>query len=383
MKSGDIVSRKRGDRQYAQEKFSELCQLVALKIHTDGRIREVLVEIHDFKLWAVLGYKSMRQCILKEFEKSRVHLYRELKAGRIEKVVTHGLPLGQIPERQLREIGKLQESRWQEAWEEALNSAPQKGMTAKHVKEVVARLKASERKETREESPAIEVEAKKVNNCSLPTGNTTTDFELGNWVEVQRDGAWYGLRGAISRIEKFEITIHVDDGSNRCLRFYPEELVKAAPPNKDVNLEVITHPSYSVGDVVWIDTRWDAPSELKAHNGCWGVVTTIGASGGTFEVNVRGKKIWYMSGDMQGTKDLGEALRDVCERVAMLYNREDLDRSEKAVLETFVDNLQFTERQLHLLSHVWSLYYTEAGDPDNIRARVAEHFVPKRDRHNQ
>ncbi|TVQ41946.1 MAG: hypothetical protein EA365_16270 [Gloeocapsa sp. DLM2.Bin57] len=80
------------------------------------KIRELLLDLDERKGWEALGYKSLRQCIVAEFGKSQSQLYRELKAGKVQKIIS---PMGeiseQIPERQLRELSKLPESQWVEA----------------------------------------------------------------------------------------------------------------------------------------------------------------------------------------------------------------------------------------------------------------------------
>ncbi|WP_013334811.1 hypothetical protein [Gloeothece verrucosa] len=63
-------------------------------------------------------------CMINEFGRSQSQLYRELKAGKIEKRISARGEIGSIPEKHLRHIGKLTEQQWGLAWEEAVKTAP-------------------------------------------------------------------------------------------------------------------------------------------------------------------------------------------------------------------------------------------------------------------
>ena len=108
-------------------------------------IRVLLLDLDERRGWEVLGYQSMRQCLIGEFNRSEARLpqlWRELRAGRIEKHLVPMGTIGNIPERQLREIGKLPPERWSSAWEEAQATAPPKGVTTSHVAKTVAKTKS-------------------------------------------------------------------------------------------------------------------------------------------------------------------------------------------------------------------------------------------------
>ena len=82
-------------------------------------IRVLLLDLDERRGWEALGYQSMRQCMLTEFKRSRSQLHRELKAGKIERVLSPQGDIGLIPEKHLRYIGQLPPERWASAWNEA------------------------------------------------------------------------------------------------------------------------------------------------------------------------------------------------------------------------------------------------------------------------
>ncbi len=73
---------------------------------------------------------------------------------------------------------------------------------------------------------------------ALPQPTVDQEFVLGEWVEVRThngNATWDGLRGAVTRVEKYEITVQLDEEKWRHLRFYRNELVKVPAPNEELN----------------------------------------------------------------------------------------------------------------------------------------------------
>lgn len=124
-------------------------------------LRKLLLELFEGKGWQVLGYKSMRQCMLAKFGKSESLLYRQLKAAKIEKEISPNGEIGTIPEAHLRHIGKLEQSKWRKAWLFASQTAPETGLTMAHVARVVAKIKTRENVAKRE--PNLTPEQKNLN----------------------------------------------------------------------------------------------------------------------------------------------------------------------------------------------------------------------------
>ncbi len=88
-------------------------------------VRSLILELYERKGWEVLGYRSWRECVTKEFKQSERYLYRQLEAAQTEKNIW---PIGQksIPESQLRLLTSLPTPELQkEAWEESVRTAPE------------------------------------------------------------------------------------------------------------------------------------------------------------------------------------------------------------------------------------------------------------------
>lgn len=104
-------------------------------------VRLLLLDLDERRGWEALGYSSMRHCMVGEFGRSQSQLYRELKAGKIEREISPMGEIGLIPERQLRYIGQIPPERWSSAWSEVIVTAPPTGITTSHVAKTVARIK--------------------------------------------------------------------------------------------------------------------------------------------------------------------------------------------------------------------------------------------------
>jgi hypothetical protein len=114
-----------------------------IRSHLDGA-RGLILELHERRGWAALGYASWADCVVKEFDQSKSYLYRQLDAAKIEREITEDneLPMGNsahpIPERQLRPLKALPEGERKSAFKEAVESTNGKP-TAKAVQEAVDR----------------------------------------------------------------------------------------------------------------------------------------------------------------------------------------------------------------------------------------------------
>jgi hypothetical protein len=105
------------------------------------KIRQLVVDLHDRKGWAALGYGSWTECVQKEFKQSERYIFYQYKAAEIEMNVSDCtmVQLGAIPERQLRPLAKLRDNPEQQraAWQQAVATAPDGKVTAAHVNKVV------------------------------------------------------------------------------------------------------------------------------------------------------------------------------------------------------------------------------------------------------
>jgi hypothetical protein len=97
-----------------------------------------LLDLYEREGWRALGYDSWRACVVAEFGYSESHLYRLLDAARIERnICANGGDVASVPERTLRPLAKLPPERQPEAYQEALDTAPDGRLTAAHMERVV------------------------------------------------------------------------------------------------------------------------------------------------------------------------------------------------------------------------------------------------------
>ncbi|MDJ0719556.1 MAG: hypothetical protein QNJ54_35935 [Prochloraceae cyanobacterium] len=309
-----------------------------IKGHLIG-VRKLLLELEERRGWEALGYESMRQCMVGEFGRSQSQLYRELKAGKIERKISPRGEIGLIPEGHLRHIGKLSPEKWLDAWSEVEKTAPQKGVTMSHVAKTVAKIK------------------------SLDVAKSEQEFVLGEWVRVKtrrRSSNWDEMRGVVAKVEEYEITIRLDDDSGQLLRFYRDELVKINAPNRELNQ--IIEEAIQCGDIVTIDCPTDAEFSQRMYNGCWGTISKRSASRrassgvGSLEVVVKGKIIKFMKSDVKPVNNPTPTFREIIEKVNQLLSRDDIDELDRQILEFYVGRLSFTDKQLERLKQIWDSY---------------------------
>ena len=113
------------------------------RIHLNmSNIRRDVVELHDRDGWGALGYKDWTECVQQEFKQAERYIFYQYKAARIEQNVTDctNVQLGNIPEGQLRPLSKLEPAQQREAWQKAVETAPEGKVTAAHVSKVVKEI---------------------------------------------------------------------------------------------------------------------------------------------------------------------------------------------------------------------------------------------------
>jgi hypothetical protein len=115
-----------------------------VKVETTGqKLGQLLYEGYKRDAWRALGYGSWTQCVRELAEKSgfsKPYGFRVLENERVQNDVLNDLvPMGtKLPERQTRPLSKLQtDNEKKEVWKEAVETAPNGKITAKHVEETV------------------------------------------------------------------------------------------------------------------------------------------------------------------------------------------------------------------------------------------------------
>jgi hypothetical protein len=95
-----------------------------IKSHV-GKARVMLLELYEREGWRALGYNNWRECVDAEFPQNQRYLYYQLQAAVTERnictMVQNDSP---IPERQLRPLASLPPEVQAEAWQRAVETAP-------------------------------------------------------------------------------------------------------------------------------------------------------------------------------------------------------------------------------------------------------------------
>lgn len=112
-----------------------------------NNVRKNVVDLHDRDGWSALGYATWNECVDGEFKQCRSYIFYQLKAAQIEQNVTEStiVDCGKIPEGQLRPLSKLEPDRQREAWQKAVETAPEGKVTAAHVSKVVREMTEPEK----------------------------------------------------------------------------------------------------------------------------------------------------------------------------------------------------------------------------------------------
>lgn len=265
---------------------------------------------------------------------------------------------------------------------EALERAYQgESITHAKVKKLVAgrKVKRNSKKSKVVDTP-LGTTSNSVDESVLPRPTVEQEFVLGEWVEVRTrhgNATWDGLRGPVTRVEQHEITVQLDDGKWKHLRFYRDELVKVPPPNDelsrmiesvvaeakaDSNAQGSAKSFYKSGDLVLIDCPTSAGKEYRQWNGCWGLVKSVGRSG-SVEVVIGAKTVRFKASDLDMIDNPMPILKEIAEHLNQLLSRSDIDELDRQTLTFYQRRLVFTDRQLQVLADLWN-HYT---NPDLVR----------------
>lgn len=111
-------------------------------------IRSLVLELYEREGWSAMGYANWRECVVAEFKGKQSYLYYQLEAAQTEKNISTIVEKTEtIPESQLRPLTKLRNDpeKQKEAWQQAVDTAPDGKVTAAHVASVVKEMTGAEK----------------------------------------------------------------------------------------------------------------------------------------------------------------------------------------------------------------------------------------------
>lgn len=136
------------------QRLSELENIINRNLQSFYEVGRALMEIRDNELYKVKnggGYGTFEAYCQDTWNFSRSHAYRFIDSV---KVIGNLSPVGDIPERQLRPLAKLEPEQQREAWKKAVETAPEGKITAAHVANVVKEV-TGEKEMACEDSDAV------------------------------------------------------------------------------------------------------------------------------------------------------------------------------------------------------------------------------------
>ena len=120
--------------------------------------RELLLELYEREGWKALNYSSWRECVTGEFKEKQAYLYYQLAAAKTERNISTIVEKSEpLPESHLREISKIKDPDQQrEVYRQAVETAPEGKVTARHIEETVKEMKEAKAPEAPPEPPKEE-----------------------------------------------------------------------------------------------------------------------------------------------------------------------------------------------------------------------------------
>jgi|BarGraIncu00222A_1022003.scaffolds.fasta_scaffold48584_1 hypothetical protein len=136
-----------------------------------NNVRHLVLELYEREGWTALGYESWRECVVAEFKQGENYLYKQLAAAQAEKNICTIVQKDPIPESQLRPLTRLEPDQQREAWQRAVETAPESGITAAHVKKIVDEMLQENEPEqeqiTSEVQPYVDTDSRNLHDIKI------------------------------------------------------------------------------------------------------------------------------------------------------------------------------------------------------------------------
>lgn len=154
--------------------------------------RALYFDLYERKGWEALGYRSWRECVIKEFGGKQAYAYLQLSAAKVERNISTIVEKPtSIPESHLRPLAALPPEEQREVYKKALESAPEGKVTARHIEQVINRKEQA----TEQEEKVTTEHVEKVANG---TRKSSMSFEKPK-ISERFEAAWIQMNEEIKR----------------------------------------------------------------------------------------------------------------------------------------------------------------------------------------
>lgn len=181
-----------------------------------------------------------------------------------------------------------------------------------------------------------------------PRKNSKTKpyLAIGMWVRIQTlegNKNWDRRFGRIVAEPEFsKYGVRINETTERCLRFYPEELTPVlCPPGQ---LVIMRYPGR-------------AGKEHTQYNGCWAIVEDV-TDTGNLTINLAGKITTVMKTDVELADNPPSDYKEIIQKINQLLAHEKLDGMDRRSLDFLLRQSSFTTKQLHRLDQIYTDYFT-------------------------
>lgn len=114
--------------------------IIARNLQSFYEVGRALMEIRDKGLYRdVLGYQTFEEYCRVKWDFTRMYAHYLIESSKVIENVNHGLQSSVLPanERQTRPLARLEPEKQKEAWQKAVETAPEGKVTAAHVYKIV------------------------------------------------------------------------------------------------------------------------------------------------------------------------------------------------------------------------------------------------------
>jgi len=176
-------------RETNRQDLERLEGIIERNLQSFYEVGRALMEIRDKGDYRdVLGFETFEAYCKAKWDISRQHAYRFIDSAKVLDNVTDRLQIAPANLEQTRPLARLEPEAQREAWQQAVETAPQGKVTAAHVQKVVKAYQLEGGKRKWEAEPAPDEESIKLMNLKIAwrAANKRDKREFLKWVNERR-----------------------------------------------------------------------------------------------------------------------------------------------------------------------------------------------------